>query len=161
MLPGRSGIGRLLARDPQALAPFPQAFAADSQLVGQFGFGHVFLMLKNEMLEVIFQRQIFGRLIAHAVRVLHGFQRIGCLGGAFMLKIQFNTQQIWRNSIFVTKNGRSLYGVFQLPHVAWPGMQADGIHRVLGKVHALLVHLAARAGQQCLGDQHDVFATLA
>ena len=39
----------------QALAPFPQALAADAQFAGQFGLGHMVLMLKDEVLEVVFQ----------------------------------------------------------------------------------------------------------
>lgn len=39
----------------QALAPFPQALAAYAQLARQFGLGHVVLMLKDEVLEVVFQ----------------------------------------------------------------------------------------------------------
>jgi len=39
----------------QALAPLPQAFTAHTELAGQFGFGHVVLVLEHEMLEVVFQ----------------------------------------------------------------------------------------------------------
>ena len=46
---------RLAARDAEALASLPKAFAADTKLAGQLGFGHVVLMLKDKMLEVILQ----------------------------------------------------------------------------------------------------------
>jgi hypothetical protein len=39
----------------QALAPFPQAFAAHAQLAGQFGLGHMILVFEDEVLEVVFQ----------------------------------------------------------------------------------------------------------
>lgn len=48
----------LLARNAQALAPFPQTLAADSQLLGEFGLAHLVLMLEHEVLEIIFERQV-------------------------------------------------------------------------------------------------------
>src|SRR5690349_4436089 len=47
----------------QALTAFPQAFATDPELASQLGFGHVVLMLENEMLEVVFQGEVFGRFV--------------------------------------------------------------------------------------------------
>ena len=61
-LPG--GATGLAPRNAQALTAFPQAFAADAELARQFGLGHVVLMLEHEMLEVVLQREILGRLVA-------------------------------------------------------------------------------------------------
>ncbi len=43
------------SRDSQTLTSLPQAFAADPQFSSQFGLGHMVLMLKDEVLEVVFQ----------------------------------------------------------------------------------------------------------
>ena len=50
-----AGDAGFSAWNAQALATFPQAFTTDPQLAGQFGLGHVVLMLQNEVLKVVFQ----------------------------------------------------------------------------------------------------------
>lgn len=45
----------LAPRYPKTLTPFPQALARDAKLVCQFCFTHLILMLKHEMLEVVFE----------------------------------------------------------------------------------------------------------
>ena len=52
------------AWNTQALAPFPQAFTTHAQFSRQFGFRHVVLMLKHKVLEVVFQRKVFSRVMA-------------------------------------------------------------------------------------------------
>jgi hypothetical protein len=47
---GRAGLAPWNA---QALATFPQTFAADAEFAGQFGFGHVILVFENKMLEIV------------------------------------------------------------------------------------------------------------
>ena len=54
--------GRFLARDAEALAPFPQTLSADAELARELGFAHVVLVLQHEALEVLFQRKVFGRV---------------------------------------------------------------------------------------------------
>ena len=50
-----AGSPALAPRDAQALATFPQALAADAELAGQLGLGHVVLVFENEVLEIILQ----------------------------------------------------------------------------------------------------------
>jgi hypothetical protein len=52
-LPSR---GRFASWDPEPLTTLPKALAADAQLACQLGLGHVVLVLKYEMLKVVFQR---------------------------------------------------------------------------------------------------------
>ena len=49
------GCARFAAWNTQALAAFPQAFTADAQFACKLGLSHVFLVLENEVLEVVFQ----------------------------------------------------------------------------------------------------------
>src|SRR5690606_15380494 len=60
--PVTGSAGGLLARNAQALTAFPEALAADAQLVGQLGFGHMLLVFQHKMLEVVFQGKVFRRL---------------------------------------------------------------------------------------------------
>ena len=64
----RVGCCGFATRNTQPLAAFPQAFTTDAQFAGQFGFGHMLLVLKDEMLEIIFQRQVFDRIVADSDR---------------------------------------------------------------------------------------------
>ncbi len=50
-----AGGPALAPRDTQALTTFPQAFAADTELAGQLGLGHVVLVFEYKVLEVVFQ----------------------------------------------------------------------------------------------------------
>ena len=61
-----AGDSAFAAWDAQALTAFPEALAADAQFASQFGLGHVVLVFEDEMLEVVFQRQVFGWLVAGA-----------------------------------------------------------------------------------------------
>src|SRR5258708_2775356 len=53
-----AGHAGLAPWNAQALAPFPQALAADAEFARQLSLGHVVLVLEDEMLEVVFQRQV-------------------------------------------------------------------------------------------------------
>ena len=85
-----SGVSGFFAGDAETLTSFPKALTADAQFVGQLRLGHPLLVFQYKMLEIVFQRQVFGWLATDALFLAHGFQRVGRLGCALMFYVQFD-----------------------------------------------------------------------
>jgi len=67
----------LAAGDVEALASFPEAFAANTQFFSQFSFGELILIVEYEAHEVVFERGLIGVGHAVATRVLFGLRLNG------------------------------------------------------------------------------------
>ncbi|MNY73552.1 hypothetical protein D3C86_2123670 [compost metagenome] len=79
------------------------------------------LVLKNEMLEVVFQGQVFGRLVAGgAGTALLRWQAGICIVVLKVAQLDVDAQQLGGDFRALTQNYRALDSVFQLTHIAWP-----------------------------------------
>ena len=109
------------AWDPQSLAPLPQALAADAQLACQLRLGHVVLVLEDEVLKVVFQRQVFGGVqagVTAADALLRG--QADEVIVMQVVQIDIDAQQLGRNFRAFAQNDGSLYSVFQFANDTGP-----------------------------------------
>ena len=119
------------------------------------------LVLKHEVLEVVFQRQVLGRLVARVGRAGH---HQGIVEEVVLFQIaQFDVdaQQLGGNFCALAEDHRALHGVFQFTHVTGPAVVANGLLGLGREVQVVAADASALAGEEDAGDLVDVAATLA
>ena len=101
------------------------------------------LVLKDEVLEVVLERQIFGGLVGGACGERSAV-RLEVIVDVVELDIQ--PQQLGADFRPFAENRGSLDGIFEFTHVAWPGIASD---RLLGLAVRLGDgRIVARTGQE-------------
>ena len=118
------------------------------------------LVLQDEVLEVVFQRQILGGLAG-----LMAIAGLLCRqAGKIVLQIiQFDVdaQQLGADALALAEDHRALDGVLQFAYVAWPGIMTNGLFGVGGEAQVVAALALALAGEEGSGDFEHVAATFA
>ncbi|MNQ75336.1 hypothetical protein D3C85_901260 [compost metagenome] len=115
------------------------------------------LVLENEVLEVVLQRQVLRRF-AGAAGGGQGMQFVDEVVQQ-VVQLDIDAQQVERDARALAEDHRPLDGVLQLAHVARPVVVADRLERLGGELQRLAAHARTLAGQEHPGDlQHVVLA---